>query len=281
MTIAVSSLITAADYNALAALINKVYDDIYSGATPVNPVTNAATIANYKFGWGGTSVAAVSIADLITDEQLNNIICRANIGVDITNNTPTNLTYVDQHMLMTGADWTTVNGVLSLLETNKNDMDPTEQTITSPGAAGNGTAKSIRTTAWGTGPVLDCVIDVAFTSYDKARYFFNAGGQHHILGAGASGSTIAYTQWVSLFSQMGSIIISLDNTTQSGTSGVSSGKGFYDCIVGDPTDIHAAEWTLLFTTGSGTGAYGCAGSYGSIGDFGSFGGVYTLSLIHI
>ena len=66
MAIATGSLITAADYNALAALINKVYDDIYSGATPVNPVTNAATIANYKFGWGGTAVTSVSIHDLIT-----------------------------------------------------------------------------------------------------------------------------------------------------------------------------------------------------------------------
>ncbi len=99
MTIATGSPITAADYNALATLINKVYDDIYSGAGPVDPTTNAATIANYKFGWGGTAVTSVSIHDLISDEQLNNIICRANIGVDITNNTPTNLTYVDQHML--------------------------------------------------------------------------------------------------------------------------------------------------------------------------------------
>ena len=57
----------------------------------------------------------------LTDEQLNNIICRANIGVDITNNTPTNLTYVDQHMLITAADWTTVDGVLDLLITNKNN----------------------------------------------------------------------------------------------------------------------------------------------------------------
>ena len=70
MTIAVGSLITAADYNALATLINKVYADIYSGATPT---TNATTIANYKFGWGGTSVSAVSISDLITDEQLNKL----------------------------------------------------------------------------------------------------------------------------------------------------------------------------------------------------------------
>ena len=94
MTIATGSPITAADYNALATLINKVYDDIYSGAGPVDPTTNAATIANYKFGWGGTAVTPISIGyagELITDEQLNNIICRANIGVDITNNTPTNL----------------------------------------------------------------------------------------------------------------------------------------------------------------------------------------------
>ena len=114
MAIAIGSLITAAEYNALATLINKVYDDIYSGATPVEPVANASTIANYKFGWGGTAVTAVSIGELITDEQLNNIICRANIGVDITNNTPTNLTYVDQHMLITAADWTTVDAVLDL-----------------------------------------------------------------------------------------------------------------------------------------------------------------------
>ena len=288
MTIAVGSLITAADYNALATLINKVYDDIYSGATPVNPVTNAAAIANYKFGWGGTAVTAVSIGELIRDEHLNNIICRANIGVDITNNTPSNLTYVDQGMLMTAADWTTINGVLSLLETYKNDMDPTEQTLTSPGTVGNGTSVDARTTAWGTGVVaadhnsviLDTVFEVAFTSYDNARYFFNSGGQHHILGSGAGGSTIAYGQWVTLLSQLGSVIITLDNTTQTGTGGTSTSKGFYDCVVGDPTDLHAAEWTLLFTSGSGSGAYGAYGSYGTgcYGVMAAYGGYSTLGL---
>ena len=281
MTIAVSSLITAADYNALAALINKVYDDIYSGATPVNPVTNAATIANYKFGWGGTAVTPVSISELITDEQLNAIICRANIGVDITNNTPSNLTYVDQHQLITAADWTTVDSVLDLLITNKNNMDTTEQTLTSPSAAGNGTSTTARTTAWGTGPaataIIDCVFDVAFTSYDKARYFFNAGGQHQISGSGAAGTTVAYGQWVTLFSQMGSVAITLDNTTQTGTGGTSTNKGFYDCIVGDPTNLSAAEWTLLFTSGSGSGAYGSYGTYGT-GCYASYGGYASLGL---
>ena len=283
MAIATGSLITAADYNALAALINKVYDDIYSGATPVNPVTNAATIANYKFGWGGTAVTSVSIHDLITDEQLNNIICRANIGVDITNNTPTNLTYVDQHMLITAADWTTVDSVLDLLITNKNNMDPTEQTITSPQTAGNGTSKAIRTTAWGTAPaataILDSVFDVDFTSYDKARYFFNSGGQHHILGYGSGGSTVAYGQWITLFSQLGTVAITLDNTTQTGTGGTSTNKGFYDCIVGDPTNLSAAEWTLLFTSGSGSGAYGSYGSYsGAYGCYAAYGGYASLGL---
>jgi len=287
VTIAVGSLITAADYNALATLINKVYDDIYSGATPVNPVTNAATIANYKFGWGGTAVTGVSISDLITDEQLNAIICRANIGVDITNNTPSNLTYVDQHMLMTYADWTAVNGVLDLLIANKNNMDPTEQTITSPSAAGNGTSIDTRTTAWGAtgtghqGIILDTVFEVDFTSYDKARYFFNSGGQHHILGYGSGGSTVAYGQWITLFSQMGTIAITLDNTTQTGTGGISQNKGFYDCIVGDPTDIHASEWTLLFTSGAGSGAYGSYGSYGTYGcysAYSAYGGYSTLGL---
>ena len=276
MTIAVGSLITAADYNALATLINKVYADIYSGATPT---TNATTIANYKFGWGGTSVSAVSISDLITDEQLNNIICRANIGVDITNNTPSNLTYVDQGILITSADWTTVDGVLDLLITNKNNMDTTEQTLTSPSAAGNGTSTTARTPAWGTSavPLIDCVFDVDFTSYDNARYFFNAGGQHQISGSGASGTTVAYGQWVTLFSQMGSIAITLDYTTQTGTGGTSTNKGFYDCIPGDPTNLSAAEWTLLFTSGSGSGAYGSYGTYGS-GCYAGSGGYASLGL---
>ena len=270
MTIATGSPITAADYNALATLINKVYDDIYSGAGPVDPTTNAATIANYKFGWGGTAVTPISIGyagELITDEQLNNIICRANIGVDITNNTPTNLTYVDQHMLIT----------------NKNNMDPTEQTVTSPSAAGNGTSIDNRTTAWGAAPaataILDCVFDVDFTSYDKARHFFNSGGQHHILGYGSGGSTVAYGQWITLFSQLGTVAITLDNTTQTGTGGVSQNKGFYDCIVGDPTNLSAAEWTLLFTSGSGSGAYGSYGSYsGASGCYTAFGGYASLGL---
>ena len=290
MTIATGSPITAADYNALATLINKVYDDIYSGAGPVDPTTNAATIANYKFGWGGTAVTPISIGyagELITDEQLNNIICRANIGVDITNNTPTNLTYVDQHMLITAADWTTVDAVLNLLITNKNNMDPTEQTVTSPSAAGNGTSIDNRTTAWGadpvpfpgSAPILDCVFDVDFTSYDKARHFFNSGGQHHILGYGSGGSTVAYGQWITLFSQLGTVAITLDNTTQTGTGGVSQNKGFYDCIVGDPTNLSAAEWTLLFTSGSGSGAYGSYGSYsGAYGCYTAFGGYASLGL---
>ncbi len=286
MTIATGSLITAADYNALATLINKVYDDIYSGATPVDPTTNASTIANYKFGWGGTAVTAVSIGELITDEQLNNIICRANIGVDITNNTPTNLTYVDQHMLITAADWTTVDAVLNLLITNKNNMDPTEQTVTSPQTAGNGVSKTVRTTAWGAAPaataILDCVFDVDFTSYDKARHFFNSGGQHHILGYGSGGSTVAYGQWITLFSQLGTVAITLDNTTQTGTGGTSTNKGFYDCIVGDPTNLSAAEWTLLFTSGSGSGAYGSYGSYsgayGCYAAYAAYGGYASLGL---
>ena len=283
MTIATGSPITAADYNALATLINKVYDDIYSGAGPVDPTTNAATIANYKFGWGGTAVTAVSIGELITDEQLNNIICRANIGVDITNNTPTNLTYVDQHMLITAADWTTVDAVLDLLITNKNNMDPTEQTVTSPQTTGNGVSKIVRTTAWGAAPaataILDCVFDVDFTSYDKARHFFNSGGQHHILGYGSGGSTVAYGQWITLFSQLGTVAITLDNTTQTGTGGVSQNKGFYDCIVGDPTNLSAAEWTLLFTSGSGSGAYGSYGSLsGAHGCYTAFGGYASLGL---
>ena len=283
MTIATGSPITAADYNALATLINKVYDDIYSGAGPVDPTTNAATIANYKFGWGGTAVTAVSIGELITDEQLNNIICRANIGVDITNNTPTNLTYVDQHMLITAADWTTVDAVLDLLITNKNNMDPTEQTVTSPQTTGNGVSKIVRTTAWGAAPaataILDCVFDVDFTSYDNARHFFNSGGQHHILGYGSGGSTVAYGQWITLFSQLGTVAITLDNTTQTGTGGVSQNKGFYDCIVGDPTNLSAAEWTLLFTSGSGSGAYGSYGSLsGAHGCYTAFGGYASLGL---
>ena len=282
MTIAVGSLITAADYNALATLINKVYADIYSGATPT---TNATTIANYKFGWGGPSVASVSISDIITDEQLNNVIVRANIGVDVTNDTSSSLSYVDFGSIVTAADWTTVDTILDELIVNANDMDATEQTITSPGTAGNGISIDNRTTAWGatgghSGVILDTVFEVDFTSYDKARYFFNSGGQHHILGYGAGGSTVAYGQWITLFSQMGSIIVSLDNTTQTGTGGTSTNKGFYDCIVGDPTDIHATEWTLLFTSGSGRGASGAYGSYGTgcYGAYSSYGGYSSLGL---
>ena len=183
-------------------------------------------------------------------------------------------------MLITAADWTTVDSVLDLLITNKNNMDPTEQTITSPQTAGNGTSKAIRTTAWGTAPaataILDCVFDVDFTSYDKARHFFNSGGQHHILGFASGGSTTTYTQWTTLYSQMGTVAITLDNTTQTGTGGVSLNKGFYDCIVGTPT-LSSTDWTLLFTSGSGTGTYGTYGTYGS-GCYTGAGGYTSLRL---
>jgi len=76
---------------------------------------------------------------------------------------------------------------------------------------------------------------------------------------------------------MGTVAITLDNTTQTGTGGISQNKGFYDCIPGDPTNLSAAEWTLLFTSGSGSGAYGSYGSYG-VGCYSAAGGYAALGL---
>ena len=90
-----------------------------------------------------------------------------------------------------------------------------------------------------------------WASYNKARYFFNAGGQLRLSLNMTGGSTAGYYNWSDVINEMGVLNFNWDTVTQSiaKTSGTSEGKGFYDLTAnyGDGSDTNTNEG-LLFTS---------------------------------
>lgn len=94
----------------------------------------------------------------------------------------------------------------------------------------------------------------AFTSYNEARYFFNAGGEVRT-GISAFGPTAdaGYRNWVQVFNQMGSIALNWNTTFQTGTGGTSSNIGFYDLT---------EDWQQIFITSGPARGWKADGEYG-------------------
>ena len=211
----VGGIITAAHYNTLQARINRFFGDDYTGSS-----VGGDTEANYRFGWGNSEAIAVGVGDIINASEWNDLIYRTEIGIIQTG--------------MGSAIGYTINAGDIIDASHHNDIDD-QSTIVS--ANKNVIAASqistynqtsvIRSTNWSTRLVYEGTL--IFASYDKARYFFNSGGDFRFIVAMAGGSGSIYTDWASLCSNMGTVIFGLDDVAQSGSGAtIASSSGFYD-----------------------------------------------------
>lgn len=109
-----------------------------------------------------------------------------------------------------------------------------------PGGSLTSTAfgSTSRTSGWGSSgtPQITHVFTATFSSEAHCRGFFNSGGEINFT-AGRSGGTSGSSagtigsqnaNWTSLLSAMGTLTFNLNNTTSSGSTGTSAGKGFYE-----------------------------------------------------
>ena len=107
---------------------------------------------------------------------------------------------------------------------------------------------------------LEGIFAYTFNNYNDARYFFNSGGEiRWSLDMTGNLNNIGFANWLNVVQGLGTVRMSHDNTLQSGTGGISNGKGFYHLT---------ADWQTIFTSATPGSSYG--GGYG-----GGYGGSYT------
>lgn len=211
MTVNIGDLITAVSFNTLADKI----DDWFSDGC----VACAFGGPNQKFGWGGSLVSNKNIGNDILATDFNEMIDRINIGVDIVNGVAGTLPNLSIGNDIYASEYNNIENKESAIRALKNTIDAVELSIHA------GTTDA-RTTAWpGT---IDDICRYTFTSFNSARYFFNSGGAILISMALTGGSTGNAANWVSLFNRMGTVILDLDTTYQTGTDGAPSAIGYYN-----------------------------------------------------
>tara|TARA_B110000046_G_scaffold166207_1_gene182947 strand:- start:5342 stop:6529 length:1188 start_codon:yes stop_codon:yes gene_type:complete len=272
MANSVGQIATAVHYNAVGSKVNKVFGDIYSSAA----VTDADRINTHKFGWGSSANIVANATDTITAEQLQGLVAKTNISINHTDITdsilvfavPTNRTSIAAGTLIRAEDLNKIDVKFSpVLENNKHTtIDASNASAVVAPSSGYG-----RSTAWNF--QLKGEHKFSWANYNKARYFFNAGGQLRVSLNMTGGTTAGYYNWSDVINEMGVLNFNWDTMTQSTakTSGTSEGKGFYQLTsnYGDGSDTNTNEG-LLFTSsgvtiGRKVGTYGYGYGYSTYG----------------
>jgi hypothetical protein len=225
------NIITAADFNAIAADVNEVFADS-------NPGSTTESVANY--GYGQTpAVATVSAGNAITAAQWTALFgaihgCATHQGTAKT--TPASV--AAGAVISAQAPFNQLLTDVTNVRANRLNADAAQQTITSSGTFGSST----RATSW-TGPI-EHVWDVIFSNWNAARFFFNSGGQIRVAASRTGGSSNNQnTSVTNMLSGMGTVIFNHTETTRTGGSGTPTAIGFYN--------LTGSYQTIFSTAGSG------------------------------
>lgn len=224
---AVGDLITATRYNNLQGRIN-----VIMGVGSGNSGYGQALVSS--------QVAVGSTVDLVRVLNLRTDMIKARQHQTGNNESTTGTSPTGAFPLVTTADQITdafaanLEGQMTSAETNKLNIGS--------GTLGNQFSDSIdantnqRTAPWNGS--LTHNITVAFGSNDNARFYFNSGGdiRFRVTLTGSSSETgvnqIA-TDWINMFSTMGTITMNHNNTTRSGSAGTAQPRGFYQLNTGN------------------------------------------------
>jgi hypothetical protein len=212
MAVATGTTALGSSYDTLSGIVNGWFYDGCPSCSFGNPLQ--------RTGWGGTPIPFRNIS--ITAADMNSIVDRCNLGGDIVNSFGVSISQIvpgskilaSQYNEMLTAAWDIVPFI--------NNIEAAELSIVSG-------VQNSRTSGWGSPGTIDNIIRFTFSNFNDSRYFWNSGGALSISMGAAGGSTSNYTNFVTLFSTMGTITFDYQSTAQSGSGGsVSSGIGFYD-----------------------------------------------------
>lgn len=249
MTVVAGNKALASDYNTLRTEVNRWFADNYAGSISFGN-------ANQSYGWGGAAVGSVSAGDLMTAAQMNALINRCNIGEDICSGVSGALSQIVAGNQMTAAEFNAIETKSDAITTDRLNMEAAEM---STGGGGN----SARSTTWAA--AINATYRYTFTSFDKARYFFNSGGALTFFGTISGYST--GTGWDGagfneIFTNMGTVTMNHTQTTQSGSGGTPTSIGYYDLTTAYQT-IHTQTGTGVYSNATLVLAarYGSSGAY--------------------
>lgn len=225
MTYSTGGIIQATDYNTFATTINSVFADPFPGA---------ATLPNAGFGYGQSSVAAVTAGSAITAAQwasLFQAIRKTGAHQGTTTAPPVPVSDPAAGSSIIAYNTPSMTTLLTALATNKFNIAAGQFTATfSPQAQTSG--------VWLNTLTYNC--SVSFGSWNAARYYFNSGGALSVSATYSPVTTVDDANWAAVFSTMGTR--SLYHSTNTGTN---PSVGFYGLST-TPVAIY---------TGNGTGAY--------------------------
>jgi hypothetical protein len=218
---------------------------------PIDLTTQSSlsvTVTPVDFATG--SLAQVAAADSVTATQWNGLILATNKALFHTGSANVAVTGVS-----VGTPIAYYSAVSTAVTTLWNNADTGSVDNTTDDAAVNST----NTVTWANS--IGFVFTVTFSSADRMRYYFNAGGKVKLSLVGPAG-TGRNADWRTLCTAMGTIIFGYNTTTKSGGSG-------------SPT-------TLLSTAGNG-GFWGAHSSGVDREDFLQYstGSGYTVNYIEV
>lgn len=230
MTVSAGTKALASQYEALADRVDEWFTNDCPSCTFGDP--------NQEFGWGGTTTPLVSSGDEMLASQMNEIINRCNIGVNMTSVTGS-LTPIVATDSVLATQYNTADAKEILVRAQKNIIQASELSLL-------GTTNSVRTTSYSN--TINAVFTYSFSDFNDARYFFNSGGSLDLNGTISGYSTgWGYDgQGINaILTTMGTISMNYTITTQSGSGGVTTSLGFYDLTT---------SYQQIFSQ-AGTGAY--------------------------
>jgi len=235
MTYITGGNIQASDYNTLANNANKIYADVYSGAT---------TLPNAGYGYGQTPLLSnVAIGETITAAQWSSLfgtLKKAGAHQGTTTIPPlptTNPAPGDKIIAYTG-----VSALVSTLDTNRFNLALGQYSL----VTGTPYIQTSATKPWINSLTFN--YSVNFGSWDNARYFFNSGGKLQLNGSYTPISTPSAEEilWMSLLANMSPLVFNYNSTTPAvGTGGTA--VGFYG--------LTHTGYTTLYTKTYSSGYY--------------------------
>jgi len=230
MTVSAGNKALASDYETLANRVDDWFTNDCTACVFGDP--------NQVYGWGGDTTPQVIQGDEMLSDQMNEVIDRLNIGVNITSVSGT-LTRLSPGTSVLASQYNTADAKEILIRAQKNNINPVEISLI-PGTSNQ------RTTSYATS--INAVFRYTFSTFNEARYFFNSGGSLDLRGvqSGGSGGTGKDTLGIrAILTTMGTVSMNYTLTTQSGSGGTTTTIGYYDLTTG---------WQQIFQQ-AGVGAY--------------------------
>lgn len=239
MSYVTGGLIEAVDYNTfatLAASMNEVFADLHPGATTIG--------AGADYGYGqtpaltpvsvGASVLATEWAALF--DTIRN--CGTHQGTTVVPPLPVSNPAIGNNIVAENTP-TTLASLISTIRANRQNLAVGQSTLT----AGTSYAQTAGTIPWTNSLTWNCQAD--FSSWNNARYFFNAGGFLGFNGSMSPLSTPEDTQWQAMLTALSPMKFTWNATTPNTGSG-GTAIGFYGLTT---------SYQTIYLKAYGSGAY--------------------------